>query len=70
MLVADLPRPARHPMAEDPCAWCRCLPCICLREQPCACGGAVYARMGETPEGVRLHQQTPLHVAWRAREGL
>jgi hypothetical protein len=70
VLTVDIPRPARHELAEDVCAWCRCLPCVCLREAPCACGGIVYAREGETPEGVRLHQVTPLHVAWRERYGL
>jgi hypothetical protein len=70
VIVADIPRTDAYPMAEAPCAWCACWPCICLREAPCACGGTVYAREGETAEGVRLHQSVPAHVAWRAREGL
>ena len=37
------------------------------REQarPCACGSVVIADPRDPTEGVRLHNETPAHAAWR-----
>jgi hypothetical protein len=33
--------------------------------RPCVCGGVVIADPRDPTEGVREHQATPKHVAWR-----
>lgn len=71
MSVAIAPRAARHPMMDQPsCAWCSCFPCICNRETPCVCGGIVLVEAQTVSAGVRAHQRTPEHGAWREAHGL
>ena len=33
--------------------------------RPCVCGGVVVADRVDPAEGIREHQQTPVHIAWR-----
>ena len=44
------------------------------RAEPCACTGWIVAdplsHESAVREAMRAHQATPLHVAWREREGL
>lgn len=41
-----------------------------LVDEPCACGGVVRASAEDPGPGVREHQETDRHLAWRARERL
>jgi hypothetical protein len=41
-----------------------------LRRLPCACGGTVTADVGCPADGLREHQATSVHRAWRERCGL
>ena len=36
-----------------------------LLARPCACGSVVIADPRDPTEGVRLHNETPAHAAWR-----
>lgn len=40
------------------------------RTEPCTCGGAITAIVGEEPDGVAAHNATAIHRTWRAVGGM
>lgn len=70
-MTMALRRPVSHgfPVAKPKCAWCRAMPCVCIRERPCACGGVIVA-LGYVAEAVATHNKTVRHAVWREGLGL
>ena len=54
---------APESISEDELVAAHAAPSLLAR--PCACGSVVIADPRDTTEGVRLHNETPAHAAWR-----
>lgn len=70
-MTTSLKPPAAHgyPVVRPKCGWCRSMPCVCVRERPCVCGGTVVV-VNDMAAAVVRHQRSRKHAAWRERNGL